>query len=98
MRIHTLTHGSNVNLRQFCLVLLCILSGQRHDEAVFTNGKADSGSFGAAERLRQSVIPSTAQDRILRAQIAVREFKSRSRVVVKATHQPVIQSEGDSTS
>ena len=64
---------------------------QRQHQAVFANRKTNSGSAGAAQRFRKPVVAPAAEDRILRPQSAVGEFKRRPRVVVEPAHQSIVE-------
>ena len=55
------------------------------------DGEADPRRLGPADRLAQPVVAPAAEQRVLRAQPAVRELEGRARVVVEAAHQPRIQ-------
>ena len=48
------------------------------------------GALGPPSISRQAVVTATAEQRVLRAQTAMREFKRRARVVVQPAHQPMI--------
>ena len=43
--------------------------------------------YAATERFRKAVIAAAAEHRILRAQVAVHDFKRRAHVVIEAAHQ-----------
>ena len=66
---------------------------QGSSQAVFTNGKADARRGRAAERFGKAVIASAAENRVLRAERAVRELEGRTGVVIQAAHQPVVDGE-----
>jgi hypothetical protein len=64
------------------------LQGQH--QPVFAHGKADARRFGSADGLAQAVVAAAAEQRVLRAQAAVRELEGGARVVVEAAHQAVV--------
>ena len=49
------------------------------------------GALRTAQRFRKPVVAPAAEDRILRPQSAVGEFKCRARVVVEPAHQAIVQ-------
>ena len=69
---------------------------QRKHQPVFSDGKADSRGRRAAERFGQAVVSAAAEDRILRAERAVREFKCGAGVVIEAAHQARVLDVGNS--
>src|SRR5205814_7706520 len=86
-------HGSIVNLG---LALHAFGRGfflERHDKAILANGESNAWSCGTSQGFRQSVVAPAAENRILRAQRAMREFERGSRVVVQSAYQSVIERE-----
>src|SRR5690242_2007907 len=79
-------HGSNIDIeRRRCNRLLFFDS---HNEAIFANGKADSGCrHFRTQTFRKPVVPTTAEDRILSTKSTMSNFKCGSRVVVEAAHK-----------
>src|ERR1035437_630375 len=77
-------HRSHIHIRLPQHALGRLL--QRHHQPVFPNRKPNPRSRRSAQRLRKPVIPSPAQDRVLRPQRPMRELERRPRVVVEPAH------------
>ena len=68
---------------------------QSEDKPVLAHGKSDSRRLGPADRLAQAVVAPAAEQGILRAQSAMREFERGPGVVVQAANQAVIACVGN---
>src|SRR6185312_16847374 len=86
--IHACSERRDINVGFQLHIASCFLQGK--NQAVFADGESNARSLGTAESFRESVVASAAKNGVLRAKRAVRELKSRARVVVKSAHQAVI--------
>ena len=81
-----------------CGGLRCFVLGlQGEDEAVFADGEADAGSFGAAEHFAEAVVAAAAEQGVLRAQAAAignGELEGGAGVVVEAADQARVDGVG----
>src|SRR5262249_32620943 len=92
--IHARSQGSDVDIG----LGKYLLGGfaQRHDEAIFADGETDAGGLRASQGFGEAIVAAAAQNRVLRAQGAVRELECGAGVVIETAHQAVVEGEGNS--